>query len=94
MKPNYYTDQNGNQVESTYSTYIGDTEYKIVPVTQDQAEDFKAYVNNASLCGDYDTDIMDIVTEEAGAFFAGDKTAEEAAKLIQNRVTTYLGENS
>ena len=94
MKPNYYTDQNGNQVESTYSTYIGDTEYKIVPVTQDQAEDFKAYVNSASLCGDYDTDIMDIVTEEAGAFFAGDKTAEEAAKLIQNRVTTYLGENS
>lgn len=33
-----------------------------------------------------------IVLEEAGAFFAGDKSAKDAAKLIQNRVQLYLDE--
>ena len=33
-----------------------------------------------------------ILTEELGAFFAGDKTAEDTAHIIQNRVTTYLSE--
>ncbi len=33
-----------------------------------------------------------ILIEELEAFFAGDKTAAEAAKIIQNRVTTYLNE--
>ena len=33
-----------------------------------------------------------ILNEELGAFFAGDKTAEETARIIQNRVTTYLKE--
>lgn len=36
--------------------------------------------------------ISRIVLEEAGAFFAGDKSAEDAAKLIQNRVQLYLDE--
>lgn len=35
-------------------------------------------------------EIMDIVSEETGAFFAGDKTAKETAKVIQNRVQLYL----
>lgn len=33
-----------------------------------------------------------ILYEEAGSFFAGDKTAEEAARIIQNRVQLYLDE--
>ena len=94
MEPSFYTDADGNKVESTYITYIGETEYQIGQITQEQADAFKALVNNVSLCGDYDADVMDIVTEEAGAFFAGDKTADQVADLIQNRVTTYLGENS
>ena len=35
-----------------------------------------------------------IVLEEADAFFAGDKTAQETAEIIQNRVEIYLGEQS
>ncbi len=38
-------------------------------------------------------EIMNIVSEEIEAFFAGDKTAEETAKLIQNRVQLYLDTN-
>lgn len=37
--------------------------------------------------------VYDIILEEAGAFFAGDKTVDETAKLIQSRVSLYLGEH-
>jgi ABC-type glycerol-3-phosphate transport system substrate-binding protein len=33
-----------------------------------------------------------IVEEETGAFYAGDKTAAETAKLIQNRMTVFVNE--
>ena len=48
MTPEYYTDENGEQVESNYSTYIGDTEVEVKPVTQEQVDWFKDYVNNLS----------------------------------------------
>lgn len=94
MTPEYYTDENGEQVEANYSTYIGDTEVAVKPVTQEQVDWFKDYVNNAEISGDYDSDIYDILNEEAAAYFAGDKSADEVAKLIQNRVSIYLGETS
>ena len=34
-----------------------------------------------------------IVEEEAGAYFAGQKSAEDVAEIIQNRVQNYLDEN-
>ena len=64
------------------------------PSTQEQIDDFKSYVDGASISGSYDSDIMDIITEEAGAFFSGDKSADDVVKLIQNRVGIYLGETS
>lgn len=36
--------------------------------------------------------IINIIREEAESFFAGQKTAEDAASLIQNRVQLYLSE--
>ena len=39
-------------------------------------------------------EINSIIYEETSAFFSGNKTAEEVAGTIQNRVTTYMNENS
>ncbi|XOK59235.1 ABC transporter substrate-binding protein [Paenibacillus elgii] len=39
-----------------------------------------------------DPNVMKIVKEEAESFFKKAKTAKDAAKMIQNRVTTYLNE--
>ncbi|MDR0991353.1 MAG: extracellular solute-binding protein [Ruminococcus sp.] len=36
--------------------------------------------------------IKNIIAEETAAYFAGNKTAEETARIIQNRATTYLEE--
>lgn len=93
MEKPYYMDGD-EKVYYDDIMYIGDTEYPVEPVTQEQLEEFKDYINGAAISGGYDTDIMEIVTEEAGAYFAGDKTADEVAALIQNRVTIYLGETS
>lgn len=49
--------------------------------------------NSASLENYKETQIiLDIVYEEAGSYFDGDKSAEEVAKLIQARVTLLLQE--
>lgn len=42
----------------------------------------------------YNYTVTDIVKEEAGAYFSGAKTAQDAAQMIQNRVQNYLDENS
>jgi multiple sugar transport system substrate-binding protein len=60
-------------------------------------EDIDAFNNMVSQINSYDnsdqgTEVIKIVKEETKAFFSGQKTAEEVAKLIQNRVTTYLRE--
>lgn len=94
MEQDYYTDENGEKVYYDQSTNIGDTEYTLSPLTQEQVDDFKAMVDGASVGGNYDTDIMDIINEESAAYFSGDKSAEDVAALIQNRVSIYLGETS
>ena len=38
------------------------------------------------------TSILAIIYEETGSFWAGDKTAEDTAEIIQNRVQLYLDE--
>ena len=94
MEKDSYTDENGEKVYYDQTTYIGDTEYTLEPLTQEQVDDFKAMIDGASVAGNYDSDIMDIINEEAEAYFSGDKSAEDVAALIQNRVGIYLGETS
>lgn len=94
MEKDFYTDENGEKVYYDQSTYIGDTEYTLEPLTQEQVDDFKAMIDGASVAGNYDSDIMDIINEEAEAYFSGDKSAGDVAALIQNRVSIYLGETS
>lgn len=40
-----------------------------------------------------DDTLLNIVREEAGPFFAGQKKAQEVAPIIQSRVQLYVNEN-
>ena len=91
-KPYYMED--GEKVYYDDYTWIGETEYVLEPLTQEQVDDFKNMVNNAVYAGNFDEEIYNIINEESAAFFAGDKSAEEVASLIQNRAKIYLGETS
>lgn len=72
-------------------------EYKLpngemAKVSDEQFAVFKQIVQSADQYVDLDVKVLNIAGEESVAFFSGQKTAEEVAKLIQNRVTTYLNE--
>jgi ABC-type glycerol-3-phosphate transport system substrate-binding protein len=61
-------------------------------LTQEQAQTVRDLVYNATNLRHFDSAAIPIVLEEADAFFSGDKSAEETARIIQNRVEIYLGE--
>jgi multiple sugar transport system substrate-binding protein len=56
-------------------------------------QQLEAYVNGAVHAVAFKTTkLNEIITKESQAFFSGQKSAEEVAKLIQNKATTYLNE--
>lgn len=65
---------------------------KATQVSDEAFAKFKQYVHSADQYVDVNGKIIPIIGEESAAFFNGQKSAEEVAKLIQNRVTTYLNE--
>lgn len=68
------------------------------PMTAEEAEQVRSIVDRVgSINGSYDSvsdKISEIISEEAKAYYAGDKTAEETAEIIQNRVKILVSENS
>lgn len=89
----YWTDEEGNKVEYDETYWIGDTEIIIEPLTAERAQEIKDYVLSVEDIYYYDDSIIDIIVEEAAPFFAGQKTAEQAADIIQSRVQIYVNEN-
>ena len=42
---------------------------------------------------DQDTNLMNIITEEADAYFTGQKSLEDVTSIIQSRANIYINEN-
>jgi len=61
---------------------------------QEDIDRFNAIIESANGLMSYNSNIMEIVDEEAATYFNGSKSAREAAELIQTRVTLYLDENT
>lgn len=93
MEPQYYTDENGKQqiVENSYS--VNGIEIKQKPCTQADIDKINSLIDNAAIVVRYDQSIDKIIEEESAAFFSGQKTAKEAADMIQNRVNIYINES-
>ena len=88
----FFTDENGDKVYTDIET-IGGQEVNIGVNTDEDIRRVMDIINSADSTWNYDSQITKIVTEEAGAYFAGQKSAKEAAEIIQNRVQNYLDEN-
>lgn len=90
---NYLLDENGDRIpQSRGMVSDGLTTTEIYATTPRQAEQLREAITSATKMIDYDTSILDIVTEEAAAYFAGQKSAEEVAKLIQSKANLYINE--
>lgn len=104
MEQDYELDENGEQMLDENGQPIpishggmswGDDEIiELYAVTQEQYDAILGLIDSATRFADYDTNIMNIISEEAAGFLAGDKTVDEAAHLIQSRVNLYIQEQS
>ncbi|NEW09040.1 extracellular solute-binding protein [Paenibacillus sp. SYP-B3998] len=66
---------------------------KTIKVTEADIQGLDKYISGAIYPVEFKpTKIQEIISNESKAFFSGQKSAEDVAKLIQNRVTTYLNE--
>lgn len=90
---NYLLDENGERIPVSRGTmYDGITYKEIYATTPEQAQQLRDVIAGAEKLLDYDSSIIDIVTAEASAFFAGQKSAEEVAKLVQSKANIYVNE--
>ncbi len=86
-------DENGNPVEEEdIWSYGSGLEVRMKAVSQAQYDKFMALYNSITSTYTYDEEIFKIVSEIAAGYFNGDRTAQETASLIQNRVDLYVNE--
>lgn len=72
--------------------FLGGLWVPLRPITQDDYDQAMELYDTAGPLLRQNEDIRGIVLDCAGACFAGDRTVEETAKAIQNRVELYLNE--
>ncbi len=71
----------------------GDVTVDIQPATQEDVDQVKDLVDGTTAVnGAVSSDITNIISEEAAAYFSGQKSAEDVAKIIQSRMQVYLSE--
>lgn len=83
-----------SMVGQSYYTYDQVTgEEKEIIFTQENSDLITDLINNTSMVADYNTSqINDIINEEVAYYFSGEKTAQDVAATIQNRVSIYVNE--
>ncbi len=63
-------------------------------LSQEESQYIRDLVSSSTNYRDIENPVFSIISEEATAFFAGDKSAEDVAGIIENRVKIYLSEQS
>ena len=67
-------------------------EEKLYPMSEEQRDALLTLLDSAARSTSYDQVIAGIVREEAGAYFAGQRSADEVSQRIQSRVEIYMAE--
>ena len=101
MDQEYVTDENGESVLDGNGNPIRIVRYTIgffsetvdvYAVTPEQYKIVCGLIDSTHSLYSFDQNILDIVAEECGGFFAGAKTIDETVNMIQNRVSLYIAE--
>lgn len=86
-----YDETTGEEIPKNYY-YLNDQEIKSYALSEQEYQQLMDLINSTTSVYGYDEGVMDVIEEDVKAFFAGQKTAQETAALIQNRVQTYVNE--
>lgn len=68
------------------------SDYRDVHLTDAEVEAFRNLIRTAVLSTGRDDMVTQIISEELEPFFAGDRSAEDTAEIIQKRASIYLAE--
>ena len=106
-KMTYYTTDMGGGVaygtttETVASTVViggtgvnEDGSISIYAMSQEQADQILDLINATTAVYGYDESILNIISDEAAAYFAGEKSLDDTANMIQSRVNLYVAEQS
>ncbi|WP_026493175.1 ABC transporter substrate-binding protein [Butyrivibrio sp. XPD2002] len=88
----YYLDANGKKVEHSSIWSIGGTDVEIAELSKEETQTVVDFIESVTDTESTDDNVINIIAEEAAAFYEGQKTAEEVADIIQSRVSIYLSE--
>ncbi|MBQ6926925.1 MAG: extracellular solute-binding protein [Oscillospiraceae bacterium] len=91
----FLLDDNGEKIPVVRTTiWNKETQQteEIYALTEDQVQQIRELILTTTKVADYNQEILDIVKEQAAPFFAGQKTAEEVAKLVQSKANIYVNE--
>lgn len=87
-------DENGDPIEISHYGYgWNDVSFDLYSVSEEDAAAIRETINRISCAADYDEEIMNIIEEESGAYFAGQKSVDEVVKIIQGKVQLYVNES-
>ena len=89
----YWIDENGEKQYYDMTMTINGEEVIIDPLNQQQLDEVVNFITSVSNRYFMDTNVSNIITEEMGAYFSGQKTAQDVADVIQRRVQVYVEEN-
>lgn len=90
----YWEDSETGEKEYYDNTYWNGSESINIGVNTDEDnERMMNFLKSITTTSGYDNKILDIITEESASYFSGQKTAEQAAEIIQNRVANYIAES-
>lgn len=102
IEPKYQTDENGSQILDDQGKPIpvplggvvlaDGTEVSLPRSTQADWDQLMRLYNAINSVTGVDENIYNIVNEEAGAYFAGDRSLDDIARNIQSRVRLYVNE--
>ncbi len=79
------------QPKTTYG-FGGDITVEVYAMTEQEKEVVLDLLKNTTTFMRYDSSLSDIINEEIQPFFKGEKSAADAAKMIQSRATIYVNE--
>ena len=90
---NYILDDDGNRIEVDEGSWgWGGTMIQMHALNEEEAAQIRELIDTTTKVLEFDESVYEIVEEEAAAFFAGQKSAEETARLIQSKAMIYVNE--
>jgi len=91
--PRMELDEDGNEVETWRGGQgMGDFLFYFYAMSEEEEHGLRAIVESARILAHFDETVTEMVREETLPFFAGDRSAADTARILQNRVQTFLNE--